>query len=265
MGGTECDRRVLNLFAVLEGWSQAFRGRPGWEVVTVDRAEQFDPKLWLDEWGFRTTTVESHVHQDTVADIRTLSWEELGTNYDVVLAGPDCRGFTMMNVGRNWVDGEEPDSEAARRSLELLFKTFELIETIAPDYYVIENPVGMAGDYLRSFADRVDIVHQCQYGKDFQKPTYVAHNIPAFEPRQCSRGADCHVSASRSSDAGTQAQNVAGADRACIPKGLSRAIREAIEVEYAGQTEQQTLAAIADGGHPVDTATESDGGESRVE
>ncbi|WP_262174979.1 DNA cytosine methyltransferase [Haloarcula laminariae] len=255
---TRTERKVLDLYAGLGGWSQAFRGHPNWQVTAVDFSEVFERKLWLDDWGFRTLTVESHIQQDIQADIRTLSWEDIGTDYDVILAGPDCRGFTMMNVGDNWIDGEIPDSEAARSSLELLFKTFELIETIAPDYYVIENPTGMAGDYLRAFAEQVDIVHQCQYGKKWQKPTYLAHNIPRFDTRRCSRGADCHVSASRSADAGTQAANIASADRACIPRGLSEAVRNSIEDAYAGHTEQQTLVAVADGGnnHSGDTATD---------
>ena len=236
-------KHCLDLFAGLGGWSQAFRGRPDWEVTTVDFSEVFHRKLHLDDWGFRTTAVESHVPQDVVADIRDLSFRDFEHDFTVVLGGPPCPGFSMMNVGRNWDNGT-PDSDSARESIELLFKTFELVEALAPDYYAIENPTGMAGDYLHAFADRVDIVTQCQYGKRWQKPTYIAHNIPAFEPRKCENGAGCHESASRSADAGTQAQNIASADRAVLPRELSAAVRNAIEADLAGETAQATLGEV---------------------
>lgn len=242
---SQAEYRVLDLFAGVGGWSQAFRGRPNWEVTRVDYSETFDRKLSLDPWDEATMVVETDVRQDVTGDVRELSWRELGTDWDLILAGPDCRGFTLMNAGKNWDDGQ-PGSEAARDSLVLLFRTFEMIETISPTHYVVENPKGMAGDYLRSFAKTVHLIHQCQYGKPFMKPTYLAHNLPDFTPRRCERGAGCHQTANRGDDAGTQACKVPPPDRACIPRALSEAVRNAVEESLEGEaTEQATLEVVA--------------------
>ncbi len=211
------DQHCLDLFSGLGGFSQAFEDSDEWSVTTVDINPEFSP--------------------DVQADVVGLSWSEVGTHYDVVLAGPPCPGFSLMNVSDNWDGEDNPDSESARDSLETMFATFRLIESISPDWYVIENPVGMARPYLERFCESVDLITQCQYGRDVQKRTYLGHNLTGFDARRCASGDGCHKAAPRGSDTGTQSTDKTPPERAKLPRGLSEEVLRSIE----NRSEQQTL------------------------
>ncbi len=127
-------QHCLDLFSGLGGFSQAFADSDDWTVTTVDINDEFSP--------------------DVQADVVGLSWADVGTHYDVVLAGPPCPGFSLMNVSDNWDGEDNPDSESARDSLETMYATFRLIESISPEWYVIENPVGMAAPTWNGSASR---------------------------------------------------------------------------------------------------------------
>jgi hypothetical protein len=213
-------KKCLDLFSGLGGFSSAFNEANDWEVTTVDINPEFSP--------------------DIEADIVGLSWQDVGTDYDVVLAGPPCPGFSLMNVSKNWTEDKRPDSPSSRDSIETIFATFRLIEAISPDFYVIENPVGMAETYLNNFCDKVDLITQCRYGRDFQKRTYLGHNLNGFDVRRCSSGQDCHEAAPRGSNTGTQSTENDSQERAKLPFGLSKAILQTIE----GESKQSTLKSI---------------------
>jgi site-specific DNA-cytosine methylase len=101
--------KVLDLFSGLGGFSQAFKDR-GHEVTRVDIAPEFAP--------------------DICADVMTLETEG---SYDVVLASPPCTEFSKDSMP--WCHDAAPD-------VALLKRTIEIIEEIAPEFWVIENVRG---------------------------------------------------------------------------------------------------------------------------
>jgi len=100
--------KVLDLFAGLGGFSQAFKDREH-EVVRVDIASKFSP--------------------DICADI--MDFEPEG-DYDIVLASPPCTEFSKDSMP--WHDAD-PD-------LMLLKRTLDIIQKINPEWWIIENVRG---------------------------------------------------------------------------------------------------------------------------
>ena len=58
-------------------------------------------------------------------------------HYDVILASPPCTEFSQA---KKWAQGNQDE----RIGLDLIWKTFALIEKIKPKYYVVENVKGLA-------------------------------------------------------------------------------------------------------------------------
>lgn len=118
--------------------------------------------------------------------------------------------------------------------MKLVRHTVNLIQELNPDYWFIENPRGMLRNILGKPAESEyggGTVTYCQYGDDRMKPTDLWGNHPeGFEYKSCSNGGDCHVSASRGSQTGTQGKS-SSEKRAMVPEGLSKAILEAVESE----------------------------------
>jgi hypothetical protein len=198
--------KVLDLFAGLRGWSQAFKER-GHQVFTIDIDEQFDVDLHLD--------------------ILKLKASDLPWRPDIILASPPCEGFSVMQIGKNWTKEDEPKTDKARHALSLVAKTLHLIEELQPQYYIIENPRAKLRKLITHLERRT--VTYCHYGEKRMKPTDLWGNFPPslklHEP--CNNGDPCHVSAPRGSTTGTQ-----GMERtvsAKIPYDLSLAVCLAAE------------------------------------
>lgn len=229
--------RVLDLFAGLCGWSEAFAER-GHDVRSLDFDERFD--------------VTYH------ADVMTFSADDLDDwRPDIVLASPPCEGFSVMNIGRNWgratdaiIPGQwhEPKSETARIGLMLVQRTRQLIDELQPRYFVIENPRAK----LRKLPVMSDVerraVWYCHYGETTAKPTDLFGVFPeAFvAERECHNqhvrhASDCccrdHASAPRGSTTEGSIQGVKGKDsdavRAKVPHALSLAMCIAAETSLA--------------------------------
>ncbi len=115
--------RVLDLCCGMKGWSKAFAER-GHYVMTVDIEPKFEP--------------------DICADVLDLTIEDLGTDWDIILASPPCQGFSIASCMKHWAKGSySPKTEFADRSLRLVQHVYELIEQIKPTYWAMENPRGM--------------------------------------------------------------------------------------------------------------------------
>lgn len=177
--------RVLDLFAGLKGWSEAFEER-GHEVFSVDLDERFDVSL----------------HKD----ILQLTPDDLPWKPDIILASPPCEAFSVMTIGKNWTKEGEPKTQKAILALELVWKTRDLIAQLNPKFFVIENPRGK----LRKLEpiqglNRATITY-CQYGRNYMKPTDLWGGFPpSWEPRaMCKPGASCHMSSPRGSKNGSQ-------------------------------------------------------------
>lgn len=238
------ERRVcLDLFSGLggrrdteHGFSSAFQAAAGWDVVTVDFNEEFEP--------------------DLCADVLTLTPADLldaNGDYDVlvIVVGHPCTLFSTAGNHDEWdLEAREPVGDRARQHLAMLFHTLGLVRALAPDYWYLENPNRSRATWFLGPPEAS--VTYCQYGMDYQKPTGLwGDHAPGMTYRSCPRGASCHTS--NNDDDGTSAIQSMPSDkgeRALFPRELSEAILAAVENALENPPpEQSTLPTVAtDGG-----------------
>lgn len=116
---------VLDLFSGLKGWSQPFIDR-GHDVITVDIEAKFKP------------TIQANVIGLTSKDFETYG------RFDVVLASPPCNCFSVASVYRHWdKDTKRPKDQETYEAIKLVGHTVKLILSLAPRYWLLENPRGM--------------------------------------------------------------------------------------------------------------------------
>lgn len=214
-------RTCLDLFAGLKGFSAAFADADGWEVVTVDIDERFEPDIQAD-----------------VLDLRPSDLPEA----DVVLASPPCNCFSKAAAWQaHWDENGDPQTGKAREAVALAHHTIGLIQALAPEWWFLENPQG----HLRRFlGPPTATITYCQYGLDYQKPTDLWGEHPPMEYRRCRAGAPCHDHGSIEDDWDNRPLPRDPAERAKVPWELSDAILEAVEEAYANPPpEQVTLGA----------------------
>ena len=218
--------RVLDLFAGLGGFSQAFAESERWGVTTVELEPEFDP--------------------DVLADVFTLWPSDFDHDFDVVLASPPCTQFSFAASSlERFVDGE-PQTPAARDAVALVYHTIGLIEGLSPSFWFMENPQG----WLRQVIGDPDArVTYCQYGRGYMKPTDLWGNHPAvWHPRSCSYGDGCHERNVSQAYGGkgnmdhNDAYSNDPAERAEVPYELSESIRDACERTLDGDAPVQTTA-----------------------
>ena len=224
--------RVLDLFAGLGGFSQAFEESDRWDVTTVEIDPEFGP--------------------DVVADVFDLRPSDFDRSFDVVLASPPCTQFsTIRNVTTGgdgaWVDGD-PGTDAAADAIALVHHTAGLIRGLAPAYWFLENPRGMLRTRWRQ---PEATVWYCQYGHETAKPTDLWGDHPPMTYRRCWYGNDAcgHVRTKSYKEHGGGSDNRQGllqeddpAERAKVPYDLSESIRDACEAALDGDAPVQTTA-----------------------
>jgi hypothetical protein len=205
---------VFDFFAGTGSSTRAFEDA-GHTVISFDNDSQFD------------VTVLADVSQLTASALM----ERFGRP-DFIWASPPCTSFSVASIGHHWYTTGQPKTWQARVSMELVYHTRQLLETMAPRYgFLIENPRGM----LRKLSP-VDGLHRqtvtyCQYGDSRMKPTDLWGEVPGWVPRPpCKNGDKCHTAAPRGARTGTQ--GISGArDRSRVPYALGAEILEAIEGE----------------------------------
>jgi len=135
--------KVLDLFCGLGGWSIPFI-EAGYDCTGVD----------IKNIGYPGNNFIQADLNDWISD----------QHYDIILASPPCTQFSK--VVQRWT-GKCNES----KGLELVFRTFALIQDIKPKFWVIENVKG-----LSEFIDEPnDIV---RYGKSaHRKAAYLWTNI----------------------------------------------------------------------------------------
>jgi len=177
--------------------------------------------------------LDAQFDADEHVDILHLTVDGLIGKYgrpDFVWASPPCTSFSVAAIGHHWVSAGVPKTEAAKKSMELVAYTRQLIEGLNPTLgFVIENPRGMLRKLgLLDGLTRWTVTY-CQYGDDRMKPTDLWTNITTWLPRvPCSNGGGCHESAPRGSRTGTQGLKNAK-DRSMIPYQLGEEILNAVE------------------------------------
>jgi len=210
--------RILELFAGSKSFSNAAKGD---EVFTSD----FDPKF------------NTHYTVDILDfDINKLPWKP-----DVIWASPPCESFSVASIGRHWNVDNTPKTERAEHGVSMVKKTLEIIESLKPKYYFIENPRGKLRklSFMQDHPVRHTVTY-CQYGDSRMKPTDIWTNFDGWRPRpMCKNGQPCHVSAPRGSKTGTQGISTYY-ERSMIPADLCKEIIEALR--YAdGRDSHPTL------------------------
>mgnify|MGYP003627914672 FL=1 len=183
------------------------------------------------KFGYQTITTDIKQNPDNtinyVTDIFNFNYQEL-PSIDVIWASPPCTYFSVASIGKHWNKDHTPKTKQALFGIEVIKKTIEIIDYIGPKYWIIENPRGK----LRKLSIMQDLprstVTYCQYGESRMKPTDLWHNLP-WTPRQiCKNGMDCHESAPRGSQSGTQGLK-GNYERSKVPSELCNEIINVIK------------------------------------
>lgn len=228
-------RNVLDLFAGLGGFSQAFADSDQWDVTTVEIEEKFNP--------------------DVVADVMELRPSDFDQDFDVVLASPPCTQFSLAASSLERIVDGEPQTDDAADAVALVYHTIGLIRGLNPTYWWMENPQG----YLRQIIGPPEArVTYCQYGADYMKPTDLwGDHAPGWTPRTCSHGEDCHAYNTCGENGGKgncevmdksksafqqQTSGSNAAKRAMVPPELSERIRDVCETALNGNAPVQSTA-----------------------
>ena len=203
--------KLLELFAGTRSIGKAFEEK-GHEVFSV-------------EWD------KSFENIDLYKDIYKLSAKEILDKFgkpDVIWASPDCSSYSIAAISHHRKREENgnlaPVSEYAKFCDRVNQHTLNLIMTLSPKYWFIENPRGgmRKMDFMHGLP-RYTITY-CQYGDTRMKPTdiWTNHPDPKFKP-MCKNGDPCHEKAPRGSRTGTQGLN-GSKERSVIPVELCRHI-----------------------------------------
>ena len=210
---------MLELFAGTRSIGKAFEEK-GHEVFSVEWNRDFE-------------------NIDLYKDISQLTAEEIIKLFgspDIIWASPDCTSYSVAGISYHRRKNKEtgdliPISDYAKFCDGVNKHVIELIKTLNPKYYFIENP--RAG--LRKMEFMKDLprytVTYCQYGDTRQKATdiWTNHPNPKFKP-VCKNGDPCHEKAPRGSKTGTQGLKNS-IERSKIPYLLCRHIVEICEEE----------------------------------
>ncbi len=178
--------------------------------------------------GYETysSDIKSFEGIDQVIDILEFDYDQVPFIPDIIWASPPCQSFSVLVIGRNWVQDKifEPKTESARLGIKLVKKTIEIIEyylELNPDLiWYIENPRGKLrkAPFLQKYIRNT--VTYCQYGDSRMKPTDIWTNNRNWEARKmCKNGGNCHTSAPRGFSTGTKGLKNAY-ESSKIPRGL---------------------------------------------
>ncbi|MBC1548820.1 DNA cytosine methyltransferase [Listeria sp. FSL L7-1434] len=203
--------KVLELFAGTRSIGKAFEEN-GHEVFSV-------------EWD------KSHKNIDWYQDISQITADDVLMRFgkpDIIWASPDCTTYSIAAISHHRVKDVSgnllANSEYAKQCDITNKHVLELIKSLEPTYFFIENPRGglRKMNFMQGIA-RYTVTY-CQYGDNRMKPTdiWTNHPEPLFK-QMCKNGDTCHVSAPRGSSTGTQGiKNKV--DRSKIPDKLCRHI-----------------------------------------
>lgn len=203
--------KVIELFAGTRSIGKAFEEK-GHEVFSV-------------EWD------KSFENIDLYKDIYELSSKEILDKFgkpDVIWASPDCSSYSIAAISHHRKREENgnlaPVSEYAKFCDRVNQHTLNLIMTLSPKYWFIENPRGgmRKMDFMHGLP-RYTVTY-CQYGDTRMKPTdiWTNHPDPKFKP-MCKNGDPCHEKSPRGSRTGTQGLK-GSKERSVIPVELCRHI-----------------------------------------
>lgn len=200
--------KVLELFAGTRSIGKAFEKR-GHQVFSVEWNKDFE-------------------NIDLYEDISKVTAEDIIEKFgypDVIWASPDCTTYSIAGISHHRVKNAETGnlnavSEYAKFCDKTNKHVLDLIRTLKPKYFFIENPRGgMRKMNFMKDLPRYTVTY-CQYGDTRMKPTdiWTNHPDPQFKPA-CKNGDPCHEPAPRGSKTGTQGLK-GSRERSVIPEAL---------------------------------------------
>lgn len=169
-----------------------------------------------------------------VSDILQFDVSKVPFIPDVIWASPPCTFFSVASIGKHWNIDNTPKTENAKLGVTIVQKTIEIIKyfkELNPNIiYFIENPRGKLRKLpVSNYFDKRHTVTYCQYGDKRMKPTDIWTNSENWKPRgMCKNGDNCHVSAPRGSQTGTQGMANAY-EKSKIPEELCKEILISIQ------------------------------------
>jgi hypothetical protein len=215
--------RILGLCCGRKGWESAFIERDH-DVLTID----IDPKM----------------EPDICMDIKDLTVEDIGTDWDIILVSPPCEKFSIASCRHYW-SAEEPrvpkaneKGDAADNALQLVHHIYELIEQIKPKYWAMENPTAMLRKLWKAPAVATFFASWSGGHQEYRRPKKATdlwgvfpESMPWPEPRHWEK-------AGRGARTGTQ--GMPQEDRGIIPWGLSFTFCIHAEAEILQQKKSST-------------------------
>lgn len=219
----------IELFCGTKSFSKSMAA-VGIKTDTLDNDPRFQPTFLMDVRDFISYAAKCD-------DLTAIIKSQGEGRYNILWASPPCRCFSKMSAKVHWQKSRipappgkvfyEPMTERAREAISIIKETALVIATMKPDFWFIENPVGMLRfflpDILRAYGiDNFErrTVTYCQYGESYQKPTDIWTNFSGWKPRKaCSAGASCHERVRAGSNAGTIRLKT-NVHRAVVPRQL---------------------------------------------
>ena len=142
----------LDLCAGREGFSEAFKNNPNWEVIRVDIEERLKPDMALD-------LIDVVENRERYMDFWNLKPE-------VILASPPCERWSIANS--HW------PLPGIYTATKVLGAVLEIISEMRPRGWIIENPKGRMRWFLHKPSMTLNLK---QFGYTTVKPTDFWTNI----------------------------------------------------------------------------------------
>ena len=166
---------------------------------------------------------------DYVVDILNFDTNKVPFKPDIIWASPPCTYFSVASIGKHWNEDHTPKSKNALIGVSYVSKTLEIIKTLKPNKWYLENPRGKLRKLQVVKGLPRTTVWYCTYGDKRAKPTdiwsnniFSLFNVNGWRPRpECFNGnQNCHHEfAPRGSQPGTQGLK-GNYDRSKIPNEL---------------------------------------------
>jgi hypothetical protein len=166
---------------------------------------------------------------DYVVDILNFDTNKVPFKPDIIWASPPCTYFSVASIGKHWNEDHTPKSKNALIGVSYVSKTLEIIKTLKPNKWYLENPRGKLRKLQVVKGLPRTTVWYCTYGDKRAKPTdiwsnniFSLFNVDGWRPKpECFNGnKNCHHEfAPRGSQTGTQGLK-GNYDRSKIPNEL---------------------------------------------
>jgi hypothetical protein len=170
-------RLIIDLFSGLDGWTEAFKNKEGWFIISVENNANLPFKTANNQHRILGDILDPATLEKIKLVIECLNFKGV----EIVTASPPCQGFSVASCFHHWTKDGQPKSDKAQLSLELVDRTLTLIHLLNPRYYIIENPRGLLRKQeimINTFQTKERrTIWYCKYGANHAKPTDLWGNM----------------------------------------------------------------------------------------